>query len=120
MEEKMEKKKDSGSKNTEGRFSKVVERIALGKETIGRIDQWIIQIEEAAKAVRVTRSDVSNYILMKHSSELSTEDIEALKNLNFDEVKFSFWLARTLKMAKAKGENVTLDELYRQYGRSQN
>jgi hypothetical protein len=38
--------------------------------------------------------------------------------LHFDEVKFSFWVARTLKNAKAKGENVTLEQLYKEYGRS--
>ncbi len=96
-----------------------MERIALERETISRIDNWIGQVEGKAKAVRVTRSDVSNYILMKHPTDLSSEDIDAMKSRNFDEVKFSFWLARTLKKAKSKGENVTLDELYREYGRTQ-
>jgi hypothetical protein len=59
----------------------------------------------------VTKSDVVNLILECHSGFLSASEIERLKALHLDQVKYAFWVANKLKAAKAAGQDVTLSEI---------
>jgi hypothetical protein len=118
METKNKTKMDANISNDEIQVKKSVERVLINSKVSSRIDGWISRLQRETSAIRITRSDVVNFILMAHSEELSSDESRELGKLHFDEVKFSFWVARTLKNAKAKGENVTLEQLYKEYGRS--
>ncbi len=120
MENKIGKKAELGMEGMDtSKKRKSVERVAITKEVSKRLDGWVLQLEEQAKGISATRADVMNFLLSSYPEELSAEDVRELNKRHFDEVKFTLWLARTLKQAKQNGENVRLEDLYKEHGRTQ-
>ena len=62
----------------------------------------------------VTKSDIVNLILENHADTLGTTELEQLKALHLDQVKYAFWLTKRLKEAKASGQALSLQELLAQ------
>jgi len=116
METKTQKKQEAGMEPQENsKTRKAAERIAISKEASDRLDQWVEELEKQAKGIRVTRADVADFILLSHSPALSGEEVAKLEDSHFDDVKFSFWIARTLQRKRANGESVSFEQLYKQH-----
>jgi hypothetical protein len=116
METKNQKKEEIGHiQKTNSKAKNQNERIAISKEGSERLDQWISDLEKQNKGIRITRADIVNFLLLDHPETLSSEERSKLGNAHFDDVKFGFWIARTLRMKRANGESVTYDQLYAEH-----
>jgi len=94
---------------------KSVERITIEESLKEKLTNLTNQANSALQGMAtISKSDVMNFILKCHQSELSSKELAELKIEHLDEVKFSQWITKRLKDAQAKGESVSLKELIEQ------
>lgn len=88
------------------------DRFYAEPKALDRIRDWV---DEAAVhfqgAVRPTRNDLVNVILMSHAKTLSEEELKQVWERCFSPLKFMKAATRRLEEAVARGENVTLDSV---------
>lgn len=95
-----------------------LDRISLKTEALARIERWITQVEQRYKAIRISRNELVNFLLLHRAAELSDEEGRLIGELHYDEVKFATWALKALKEAHARGEKVSLDDLIRKHSTS--
>ncbi len=79
------------------------DRVCLTKELTAKVDSWLNQIEVKFKGyIKVTRSDLVNYILNEKSQDLSEADFQSLQSLHYDPVKFMQWALQQVKRSAEK------------------
>ena len=129
MEDKMEKKKESSTKNMEtrdlssntsttkagtpntGPKARYIDRVSLRPEVLARVEHWISQVEDRCKAIRITRNELVNFILLHHAPGLSEEETQLLGEAHYDEVRFAAWALKSIREARSRGETLTLNDL---------
>ncbi len=84
------------------------DRIKIGPEALSRLNQFSEQASECLRGVRLTRSDLVNFLILNRAENLSTEELKSLEEKYFDEVKFAQWAVEELKAAKIRGESISL------------
>ena len=90
------------------------DRVTLGKDESLRVEAWIKQIDEQTKGmVKLTRSELVNYLLMKMDAEFSNSEINQIRRDHYDEAKFAYWALMKIREAKRAGEKLTLEDLMR-------
>lgn len=87
------------------------DRITLSPEALSRVNGWVDYFNGKSRAVKVTRNDIVNFLLLNRAVELSEPEQSELERLHFDEVKFATWALNTIREAKARGETLTLESL---------
>ena len=80
------------------------ERVSLVKATASILDGWLNQLSPRLQGVKVTRSDLVNWLLKRHPSLLTEKELASLEQELFDPVK-----ALEAAVAEAK-KKVTLGE----------
>lgn len=80
------------------------ERVSLVKATASILDGWLNQLSPRLQGVKVTRSDLVNWLLKRHPSMLTEKELASLEQELFDPVK-----ALEAAVAEAK-KKVTLGE----------
>jgi hypothetical protein len=106
MENGIEEKKKNSHPN----------RVLLSKEALMRVDGWMEQVQKSFKAIKLSRADIVNHLLLARSPHMTESEIEKLGTIHFDEVRFTTWALQALKEAKARGESTTLAHLINTYG----
>lgn len=96
-------------KNEEQR--KRIERVVLSQVTVGRIDQWLADLEIYCRGIKLKRKDLVEWLVQTHSAGLSKTEMKAVKDRFFDEVAQAKWLLDTLKTAKDRGEQTKMADL---------
>ncbi len=84
------------------------DRVRIDPAGLDRLNQLNEQISGRLKGVKLTRSDLVNFLILSHSETFSASEIKELEAKYFDEVKFAQWALEELKAAKARGEDRTL------------
>ena len=88
-----------------------VDRVSLKSEVLSRVEHWISQVEDRHKAVRITRNEPVNFLLLHHAPALSEEETRLLGEAHHDEVRFAAWALKSIREARARGETLTLNDL---------
>jgi len=88
------------------------DRFYAEPKALDRIRDWV---DEAAAhfqgAVRPTRNDLVNVILMSHTKNLSEEELKQVWERCFSPLKFMKAATRRMEEALERGENVTLESV---------
>ncbi len=87
------------------------DRIKISAEALSKLSKWNETISTLLRGVKLTRSDLVNFLIMNHDEQLSARELRSLEELFFDEVKFAQWAVEELKAAKLRGESVTLADV---------
>ncbi|MBK8203067.1 MAG: hypothetical protein IPK68_12360 [Bdellovibrionales bacterium] len=74
---------------------KAINRITISDDLREKLRSLTDQANEALEGITVlSRSDVINYILKDHSGEFSNKELQDIRSLHFNELKFSQWITR--------------------------
>lgn len=87
------------------------DRITLNSEALGRVNNWLEVVATKAQTIKVGRSDLVNFLLLKRFPEITPEEIKELEGLHFDPVRFLALSLKEAKKAQAKGEKVSTSKL---------
>ncbi len=87
------------------------DRIKISPEALSRLSIWNDEATSRLRGVKLTRSDLVNFLILNHEQALSQAELKALENQFFDEVKFAQWAVDELKAAKGRGESIRLAEI---------
>ena len=91
------------------------ERLFVGELASQKIARWMDQIaQHFGGNVRVSKSDIAAVVLESCADTLGKTELQALWTRCFDPVKFAGQVARQLKQAKSRGENVSLEHVVAQ------
>ena len=90
------------------RVERAVIADALKDKLAGLTDQANAALQGIAT---VTKTDIVNLILAAHADDLSSAEVDQLKALHLDQVKYAFWVAKRLKEARAAGETLSLQDV---------
>ena len=88
-----------------------VDRITLRPDSLNRLDGWLASLQVKFRGIRVSRSDLVNWLIGARAPELSGAELRALQREYFDEVQFTAWALRELKDARARGEKLSLKDI---------
>lgn len=105
------------NKATQGRHSKgePTERLTLQKSEQERLERWLDELNVKFDGmIRLTKSDLANFMIRHHSAQLSAEEIALIEAEHFDEVRWINWALTKIREAKKQGQVLTLDELMAQ------
>jgi hypothetical protein len=90
-----------------------LDRVTLQSESIQKIDQLREHLKDHIKGVTLSRSEIVNSIIQFHAANLSQDEIDILRNIHFDEVKYTSWVLAQIKTAKARGESISLSPFFK-------
>lgn len=90
------------------------DRIKVSPEVLSRLSLWNEEITGRLRGVKLTRSDLVNFLILNHEQALSSSELKELENRYFDEVKFAQWALEELKAARARGESLSLADILAQ------
>lgn len=88
-----------------------VERIAVKSDALARLNGWLEQLSGQYPGIRVSRSELVEWLIRRHSDELSPEERSSIKDQYFDEIQLALWAVKALKAARAGGQILTLSEV---------
>jgi hypothetical protein len=92
---------------------KQLERVSITDHLRDKLDALTDQANQALLGVTtITRSDIVNLTIARRETVLSKSEIEELKAVHFDVVKYLSWLQGQAKSAKENGTDLTLKELF--------
>lgn len=95
--------------------AKVIERATIDESLKDKLMQHTNQANDALQGIAsISKSDVVNLVLSGHSGSLSPQEIEKLRHDHVDEVKYAYWIASQLKLARDRGENLSIEALLSQ------
>ena len=87
------------------------DRILLKGEALDRVNHWSKQVSEKVWGTKVSHTALVHWLIDSHPDELSASELNGIEAKFFDEVKYTESLLRELKVAKAKGEKTTINDL---------
>ena len=87
------------------------DRISLNEIGLKKVTSWLEQANGHLRGVKISRSDIVNWLISEQDEELSPQNLSALETQYFDQVKFGEWAIKDLKRRLSLGENVTLADI---------
>jgi hypothetical protein len=87
------------------------DRVTLLPAHLSKLDDWIVQVTTKHRGVRLTRNNVTQWMLEQFPQELSKTDETALAERFYDEDFFLRSIVREMRSRKASGEQVSLATL---------
>ena len=91
------------------------DRIRINADAVKRLAVWSEQMGDRLRGVRLTRSDLVNFLILSHPETLSVAEMKDVQTQYFDEVKLVQWALVELVAAKARGEDITFHDIMTQY-----
>lgn len=89
-----------------------VDRIVLRRAENDRLQGWVLALNARFDGmIRVTKSDLANFLVRQHAEHLSESEIAAIESEQFDEVRWLNWALGKVRQAKREGESLSLNEL---------
>lgn len=99
----------------EKKITKPIERATISDSLKDKLAHLAAQATESLQGITsVTKSDIVNLLIEEHPAKLSVTQLNKLKATHIDEVKYAFWIAERLKVAREAGEKVTIQDLLSQ------
>src|ERR1700692_4432743 len=91
---------------------KAVDRVALGKEEAEKVSAWLKQLEESSSGfLQLSRSDVVNFLISEHKTELSSREMQQVRTRHYDPIRHLNWITPRLKEALQNDDLVTVNAL---------
>lgn len=91
------------------------DRIVLEAKSVESVKKISAQIEMAFNGViKLTNKEIANFLIQSRSAELTATELRQLRELHFDEVRAAMWAVQKLKVARDKGEQITLAQILEQ------
>jgi hypothetical protein len=87
------------------------ERVTLNQKSLDRINGWLGQLNLELKGIKISRSDLVDWLLSLAKDKLSPALCKDVKKNYYDEVKFHEWAMKEFKAARARGESITYAEI---------
>lgn len=89
-----------------------VDRIVLRRSENDRLHAWTTALNERFDGmIRVTKSDVANFLIRQRANDLSESEIKLIESELFDEVRWLNWALAKIRQAKKEGQSLSLNEL---------
>ena len=91
------------------------DRIVLEAKSVELVKKISAQIELAFNGViKLTNKEIANFLIQARSTELTANELRQMRELHFDEVRAAMWAVQKLKVAREKGEDITLAQIIEQ------
>ncbi len=91
------------------------DRIVLEAKSVELVKKISAQIELAFNGViKLTNKEIANFLIQARSTELTANELRQMRELHFDEVRAAMWAVQKLKVAREKGEEITLAQIIEQ------
>lgn len=91
---------------------KAVDRVALWKEESEKVSAWLKQLEESSSGfLQLSRSDVVNFLISEHKTELSSREMQQIRTRHYDPIRHLNWITPRLKEALQNDDLVTVNAL---------
>lgn len=82
-----------------------LDRVTLGAKESDLVAGWLAQAKEATKGfLDLSKSDIVNFILKDRGSELTSREIQRLRQQHYNPVKHLHWITPRLKAALGAGD----------------
>ena len=89
-----------------------VDRIVLRRFEQQRLSLWVDKLNEKFDgAIRLSKSDLANFLIRHHESDLTEDEIRNVESEFFDEVRWLSWALNKIRSAKREGVDLALSEL---------
>ncbi len=89
-----------------------VDRIVLRRMENDRLQSWTVSLNERFDGmIRVTKSDLANFLIRQHAENLSEPEIKLIEAELFDEVRWLNWALTKVRQAKKAGQALSLNDL---------
>ena len=88
------------------------ERVTISQEAGGRLDSWISELHTSINGIKLSKSDLVDWLIKSHSETLMPREVSSIKDRFFDDVAFAEWALHTLKEAKSRGDKLSLSDLF--------
>jgi transposase-like protein len=89
----------------------VRDRVALSESSVAKLDAWVTQVTSKNPGSTVNRKQLVNWMIESHDSDLSSKEEQEVARLFYDDIKFLAELVREAKLTRARGENVSLQDI---------
>lgn len=83
------------------------DRITLKPESLCRIDGWLEQLENQFKGIKISRTQLINWLVMERKVEFSRDEQANLQRAFFDDEMLGLWVIRELKERRGRGEQTS-------------
>ena len=94
-----------------------VDRIVLRRIECNKLDRWLADLNKRFDGmIRVTKSDLANFVIRHHSDELSQHEIDLIEGEFYDEVRWLNWALAKIRQAKKEGRALSLEDLMKSRG----
>src|SRR5271170_4916692 len=91
---------------------KAVDRATLGKEEAEKVAAWLKQLPESSSGfLQLTRSDVVNFLIREHKTELSPRELQQIRTQHYDPIRHLNWITPRLKDALQNGDLASVNAL---------
>lgn len=87
------------------------DRVTLNKSSIERLNSWTEQAKNQVEGIKLTRTDLVNWLIDSHKEVLSSAELGVLEQNYFDQAALGVWAIKKLKEALARGEQVRLIDI---------
>lgn len=84
-----------------------LDRATLKPDSLTKIDGWLGDIRQQCRGIRISRTQLVNWLVIRHPSDLTRDEQLELRQMFFDDELLGAWVLRDLRDRRAKGENVT-------------
>lgn len=91
------------------------DRVKINTDALARLNEWNKLIAQRIPGVKLSRSDLVNFLILNHAVDLSPVEIKELEVKHYDEVKFAQWAVEELKASRERGEVTSLAEILATY-----
>ena len=95
-----------------------LDRITLGPISLERVDTWLSAANSNTVGCTLSRSDIVNWIITNHKTDLSSKELKAVAETFSDETKRAKWACEEVIAAKKRGESLTLEEVLKRQKQS--
>lgn len=87
------------------------DRVWIKANALNRLNHWVNEATERLRGVKLSRTDLVNFLILSHPEALSTQEMKEIEMRYFDPVKQGEWALGELRAARARGEQVTLEDI---------
>lgn len=79
-------------------------RKTLSSKTVDRLEEWIVQLERIYPGLRLHKSDLIDWIILRKRSTLSSTDLKSFQNHFSQQIEFAEWALQDRKSAEYRME----------------
>lgn len=83
------------------------DRATLTPESLTRLDGWLKEMRDHYKGIRISRTQLVNWLITHRPPELSRDEKADLQRAFHDDELLAAWVLRDLRGRRARGETVT-------------